>query len=168
MAPFVLAPVTARVKLKWPLAAAPVFCIACWIAFWMGVWPACRAGAPTATAAVRAATASAVKIESLSLGMRMSVLPLLWLPFRDGHRSPVQLGTAVDRPDDRVLHEVLVVPVRVVVRPSVCPAALLACEPGNDHAVGELEQEAQLERLRQVGVEDSALVVDDHALVSVA
>ena len=45
-------------------------------------------------------------------------------------------------------------------------AALLAREARDEHAGGELEQEPELERLRQVVVEDLALVVDDDALVA--
>jgi hypothetical protein len=67
-----------------------------------------------------------------------------------------------------VPHVVLVVAVREVVRARVCPTALLPREPGDDHAVGELEQEAELQRLRQVVVEERSLVVDDHALVALA
>ncbi len=70
--------------------------------------------------------------------------------------------------DDRVAQEVLVVAVGEVVGPRVRAAALLAREPGDDHAVGELEQEAELERLGEVVVEHLALVVDDDALVALA
>src|SRR6266545_5910391 len=65
-------------------------------------------------------------------------------------------------------HVVVIVAVRVVVRPRVGTAALLAGEPGDDHAVGELEQEAELERLRQVAVEHVALVLDDDTLEAIA
>ena len=44
-------------------------------------------------------------------------------------------------------------------------AALLPREAGLDHARGELEEEAELERLRHVVVEERPLVVDDHVLV---
>src|SRR5207237_5835474 len=89
------------------------------------------------------------------------VRPLLWLPL--GHRDglPVELGLPVHPADERVLEEVLVVAIREVVRPGMRAAALLPPEPGNDHAVGELEQEPELERLREVAVEDLTLVVDD-------
>src|SRR5437660_557951 len=46
--------------------------------------------------------------------------------------------------------------------------ALLAGKSAHDHALGELEQEAELERLRQIIVEDIALVVDNDALVALA
>src|SRR4029078_2071427 len=64
--------------------------------------------------------------------------------------------------------EVLVVAVREVVRPGVGAAALLPGEPGLDHAGRELQEEAELERLREIVVENIALVVDDDALVAVA
>jgi hypothetical protein len=67
-----------------------------------------------------------------------------------------------------VLQVILVVPVGVVVRPGVRASALFARQAGDDHAFGQLEQEAELERLRQVGVEDLTLVVDDDALVALA
>src|SRR6478672_1187121 len=97
------------------------------------------------------------------------VLPLLRLPLRDGDVAPLQLGAAVvvER-DDRVLHVVLIIAVGVVVRTGVCAAALLAREARNDHALGELEQESKLERLRQVVVEDLPLVLDDDALEALA
>ena len=55
------------------------------------------------------------------------------------------------------LRKLLVVAVGEVVRAGVRAAALLAREPGDDHAVGELEQESELERLGEVVVEDSPL-----------
>ena len=67
-----------------------------------------------------------------------------------------------------MLHVVRVVAVGEVVRPRVGAAALLSGQARDDHAVGELEQEAEFERLRQVGVEDVALVVDGHPLVALA
>ena len=67
-----------------------------------------------------------------------------------------------------MLEEVLVVSIREVVRPRVRAAALLAGESRNDHAVRQLKQELELERLRQVVVEDLALVVDDDVLVALA
>ena len=67
-----------------------------------------------------------------------------------------------------MLEEVLVVAVGEVVRARVRAAALLAGEPADDHARGELEHEAELERLGQVAVEDLALVLDDDALVALA
>src|SRR5580765_5851106 len=97
-----------------------------------------------------------------------SVLPLLGLPFRRPHRLPVQHGPVSDPPHDRVPHVVLVVAAGEIVRARVCAAALLPREPGLDHAVRELEQEAELERLGQIAVEDVALVLDDHALEALA
>ena len=48
----------------------------------------------------------------------------------------------------RVPQEVLVVALGGVVRPRVSAPALLAGEPGDEHALRELEREAELERLR--------------------
>src|SRR6186997_2465706 len=64
--------------------------------------------------------------------------------------------------------EVLVVAVREVVRPGVGATALLPGQPGLDHAGRELQKEAELERLREIVVENVALVVDDDALVALA
>src|SRR5262245_66582369 len=47
-------------------------------------------------------------------------------------------------------------------------AALFAREPRHDHALGELEQEPELECLREVAVEDLPLVLDDDTLVALA
>src|SRR4051794_6578642 len=88
------------------------------------------------------------------------VRPLLRRPFRRRDRPPLEPRRAVLPADDRVLQEVHVVAVGIVVRPRMRAAALLAREAGHDHAVGELEQEAELERLREVAVEDLALVLD--------
>ena len=66
---------------------------------------------------------------------------------------------------DRVLHEVLVVSVGEVGRARVGAARLLAGEPRLEHARGEVEQIAELDRLGQVAVEDGALVLDDDAAV---
>src|SRR6185312_16627333 len=60
------------------------------------------------------------------------------------------------------------VAIRIVVRARVRAAALLSREAGDDHAFGELEQEAELERLRQVAVEDLPLVLDVDAAVALA
>src|SRR5438876_784312 len=59
------------------------------------------------------------------------VLPLLRLPLRDRHGSPLELrpGVVAER-DERVLQEVLVVAVRIVVRTRVRAARLLARDPG--------------------------------------
>src|SRR2546421_549307 len=75
-------------------------------------------------------------------------------------------GAEVVARDERVAEEVLVVPVGIVVGPRVRAAALAAGQACDDHALGEVEQETELERLRQVAVEDVALVVDDDALVA--
>src|SRR5204862_7595240 len=71
-----------------------------------------------------------------------------------------------DPPDERVPQIMLVVAVGIVVRPRVRTAALLALDAAGNHAGGELEQEAELEGLREVVVEDVALVLDDDALVA--
>src|SRR5438445_591084 len=97
-----------------------------------------------------------------------SVGPLHRLPLRRGDGPPVLLGPAVLPADERVPHVVLVVAVRIVVRACMCAAALLPCEAADDHALRELEQEAELQRLREVVVEERALVLDDDALVPVA
>src|SRR6478736_2677838 len=65
-------------------------------------------------------------------------------------------------------HVVLVVAAREVVGACVGAAALLARYPGLDHAVGELEQEPELERLGEVTVEDVPLVFDDDVLEALA
>ena len=69
---------------------------------------------------------------------------------------------------DRVLDEVLVVSVGIVVRARVGAAALLAGDSGLEHACGDVEQVAELDRLRQVAVEDLALVLDDDLRVALA
>ena len=50
----------------------------------------------------------------------------------------------------------------------VSAAALLALDSADDHAGSEIEQEAELERLREVVVEHLPLVLDDDALVALA
>ena len=68
-----------------------------------------------------------------------------------------------------MLEEVLVVAVREVVRPRVGASALRARDARGEHAVGDVEQVAELDRLGEVVVEDVALVVDDDAgLVALA
>src|SRR3990172_2167283 len=96
---------------------------------------------------------------------RPLVLPLLWLPLRHAHRLGAQLRAAVLPGRDRVPHEVLVVAARVVIRARVGAAALLAGDPALEHAGRDVEQVAELERLREVGVEDRTLVLDDDAPV---
>src|SRR5205807_9135767 len=81
-------------------------------------------------------------------------------------RLPVELGLTGRPAHDRVLQVLLVVAVREVVWTGMGAAALLAREARDDHAVRQLEEEAELERLREVVVEDLALVVDDHARVA--
>ena len=67
-----------------------------------------------------------------------------------------------DPADDRVLHEVLVVPVGVVVRPSVGAPALLALEPRDDQMRKQGEIVAGLrERYEQVVVEDKGEVFNN-------
>src|SRR6476659_10280081 len=100
--------------------------------------------------------------------MRASVLSLLRLPLRHGDRLPVELRRIVFPRHDGMSQEVLVVAVREVVWPRVRAAALLAREPGDDHALRELEEVAELERLREVGVEDVTLVLDHDVLVALA
>src|SRR5437868_2988717 len=102
------------------------------------------------------------------IGGPLLVLPLLRLPFRHPHRFPLQLWRAVHEADDRVLEVVLVVAHRIVVGPRVGAAALLALDARDDHALGEVEEEAELDRLREVAVEDLALVLDQHVLVALA
>src|SRR5512133_138081 len=99
----------------------------------------------------------------------MSVRPLLRLPLRHRDGLPAQLRPPIIvESDQRVLEEASVVAVRIVVRPSVRTATLLARDARDDHAVGEVEQELELERLRQIVVEELTLVVDDDALVTLA
>src|SRR5690348_9966868 len=97
-----------------------------------------------------------------------SVLALLWLPLGHAHRLPRELRNAVDEADDRVLHEVLVVAHGVIVGARMRAAALLALDAGDDHALGEVEKEAELDRLRQVAVEDLALVLDERTPIAIA
>ena len=59
-----------------------------------------------------------------------------------------------------VLHVVLVIAVRVVV-PHVAAAALLAVAGRVGEYLGQVEQEAQLDRLEQVGVVALAAILDD-------
>src|SRR6266566_7361650 len=92
--------------------------------------------------------------------------PFLGLPLGHGHGLPVDSRPAVDPADERVLQIPLVVAVGIVVRPRVRAPALLALDAARNHARGEVEQEAELERLREVVVEDVALVLDDDALVA--
>src|SRR5438128_1936353 len=88
------------------------------------------------------------------------------LPSRDRDRLPVELRTTVGPPHDGVLEEVLVVTAGVVVRARVRAPAFFARNPRLDHARGEIEQVAELERLRQVAVENLSLVLDDYARVA--
>src|SRR5262249_60363312 len=69
---------------------------------------------------------------------------------------------------ERVAEEVLVVAFREIVRARVRASALLAGEAGDDHAVGELEQEAELQSLGEIGVEHLSPVVDDDPLVALS
>src|SRR5215212_5134878 len=46
--------------------------------------------------------------------------------------------------------------------------ALLARDPGLEHARGDVEEIAELDRLREIGVEDVALVLDDNVRVPLA
>src|SRR5262249_14914606 len=101
-------------------------------------------------------------------GIFISVLSLLRLPLRHGDRLPVEARRTILPGDERVPEEVLVVALREVVRTRVRAAALLPGQAGDDHALGELEEESELEGLRQVGVEDLAFVLDDDALVALA
>src|SRR5262249_24679274 len=101
--------------------------------------------------------------------IRRSVLPQLRLPLRHRDRLPAEPGRAVGvERDERVPEVVLVVAVGIVVRPGVSASALLARDTADGHAVRELEQEAELDRLRQVAVEHVALVVDHDVLVALA
>src|SRR3954451_3527158 len=94
----------------------------------------------------------------------MSVRPLL----REVLREPdvlVREHRPVGRPAGaRMLHEVLVVARREVLRARVGAPALLARLARLEHARGEVEAVAELDRLREVGVEELALVLDDDAL----
>src|SRR5207247_10802273 len=98
----------------------------------------------------------------------LSVLPFLGLPLRHRHRLPVQYRMISDPADDRVLHEVLVVALRIIVRTRVGAPALLALEARADHGGRAPPHVAELARLRQVVVEDLALVLDDDVLVALA
>ncbi len=69
---------------------------------------------------------------------------------------------------DRVMQEALVVALGEVCGTGVRAAALLARKPGLHHDPGEVEHGAELERLREISVEDVALVLDDDALVPLA
>src|SRR5690242_2260031 len=95
-----------------------------------------------------------------------SVFPLLRLPLREPHLGCRQLDAAVLPASDRMVEEVLVVAARVVVRPGVGAAALLADDTGADHAERGVEHVPELDRLREVAVEDLALVL--HVDVRVA
>src|SRR5688572_10704888 len=95
-----------------------------------------------------------------------SVLPFLGLPFGHAHGLPRDLRPAVCPRSERVLEEVLVVALGIIVRARVRTATLFAREPRLDHARGQLEQEPELERLREVVVEDPPFVLDDDALVA--
>src|SRR4051794_26412145 len=102
------------------------------------------------------------------LQRRASVLPLLGLPLRHAHRRRGQFDTAVLPARDRVHHEVLVVARRMVVRAGVGASAFLAPDAALDHAERRVEHVAELDRLRQVAVEDVALVFDVDVLVPLA
>src|SRR3954470_16619594 len=97
-----------------------------------------------------------------------SVLPLLGLVLRDANRARRELDAVSAPPRDRVLHEVRVVAGRIVVRARVRAAALLAPDAGLDHAKGGVEHVAELDRLREVAVEDLALVLDVDVPVALA
>jgi hypothetical protein len=60
-----------------------------------------------------------------------------------------------------VPHEVHVV-AGCVVLAEVAAAGLVAGQRGGDQHLGQVEQEAQLDRLEQVGVEPLALVLHGH------
>src|SRR6185295_19558661 len=92
----------------------------------------------------------------------------LGLPLRDRDGLPVEFWTAILPSDERVPHVVLVVTVGIVVRACVSSTALLARETRDHHGRGQLEQEAELERLREVAVEDVALVLDEDPVIALA
>src|SRR5581483_232833 len=97
-----------------------------------------------------------------------SVLPLLGLPLRHAHRRRRQIDAVVAPAGDRVHHELLVVALRIVVRARVRAARLLAPDPRLDHAERRVEHVSELDRLRQVAVEDLPLVFDVDVLVALA
>src|SRR4051794_40992083 len=93
-----------------------------------------------------------------------SVLPLHRLVVRDHDRLPVELDVVVRvgavRVAREVRHRVLHVPGVVTLREvvaHVAAAALLAVARGVDDDLGEVEEEPELDRLEQVGVEALAL-----------
>src|SRR5262249_31353060 len=95
-----------------------------------------------------------------------SIGPFLGPPFGHRHRSPVEHEALVGDAYERVPEKILVVAFREIVRPRMRAPALLAGEARDDHGVGELEQEAELESLGEVGVEHLPSVVDDDPLVA--
>src|SRR4051812_2164752 len=92
----------------------------------------------TRTAAARAARARS----------RALVLALHRLVLREAHVGVRQFRLAFVPAADRVLHEVLVVADREVVRPRVRAAALLARDARLEHAAGEVDHVPELDRLR--------------------
>src|SRR5581483_7246491 len=105
---------------------------------------------------------------SRSANFFISVLPLLRFPFRETHVGFRQFDAAVLPAGDRVVHEILVVARREVVRARMGAAALLARETCGDHAERGVEHVPELDRLCEVAVEDVALVLDDDVLVPLA
>src|SRR5439155_12468814 len=97
-----------------------------------------------------------------------SVLSLRRFPLGHRDRLPIQLRAPVHPANEGVLEEIDVVSLRTVVRPGVCTATFLARETRDHHAIGQLEQEAELERLREVAVEDLPLVLDVNIAVPLA
>src|SRR5512145_2151309 len=87
---------------------------------------------------------TASNLQIFSATCMRSVPALLGLPLGDRDRLPVELRSTILPRDERVPQVVLVVALREVVRPGMRAAALLAREPGHDHALRELEHEAEL------------------------
>src|SRR5512146_1082647 len=112
--------------------------------------------APPPHAAVSDAAAARAQMMSPRL---ISVLPLFRLPFRHPDILVRQHGRVVHPAGDRVLQEMLVVPRGKIMRTGVRTAALLAREPRLHHAPRGVEHVAEFDRLRQVAVEDVALVL---------
>src|SRR4051812_42687555 len=97
-----------------------------------------------------------------------SVLPFHWFVLAADDGLVVQMhGAALSAGGEGVAHPVGVVPRRVIVA-EVGAAALGAGQGAHDEGLGEVDEEAQLDGLGEVVVEDLALVLDGCLVVAVA
>src|SRR6266542_2857057 len=107
-------------------------------------------------------------MRSSTLTATPSVLPFRGLVLAADDGLVVEAdGAVVDAEAQAVLHPVGVVAGRMVVA-EVGAAALGAGEGADHKGLGQVDEEAELDGLGEVVVEDLALVLDGHPLVAVA